>query len=62
MRNQKQISKAGTGLQKGGGGGVSECWRFYAVSTARAIFTAKTCLDVFSLSHEQVWTFSVLGD
>ena len=22
----------------------------------------KTCLDVFSLSREQVWTFSVLGD
>ena len=26
--------------------GVSECWRFYAVSTARAIFTAKTSLDI----------------
>ena len=22
----------------------------------------KLCLDVFSLSREQVWTFSVLGD
>ena len=39
----------------------SECWRFYAVSTARVIFTAKTSLDVFSLSREQVWTFSSLG-
>ena len=43
------------------GEGVSECWRFYAVSTARVIFTAKTILDVFSLSREQVWTFSSLG-
>ena len=42
-------------------GTVSECWRFYAVSTARVIFTAKTSLDVFSLSREQVWTFSSLG-
>ena len=41
---------------------VSECWMFYAVPTARVIFTAKTSLDVFSLSGEQVWTFSVLGD
>ena len=41
---------------------MSEHWRFYAVPTARVIFTAKTCLDVFSLSREQVWTFSVLGD
>ena len=40
---------------------VSECWRFYAVSTARVIFTAKTSLDLFSLSREQVWTFSSLG-
>ena len=40
---------------------VSECWRFYAVPTAMVIFTAKACLDVFSLSREQVWTFSVLG-
>ena len=40
---------------------VSECWRFYAMSTARVIFTAKTSLDVFSLSREQVWTFSSLG-
>ena len=40
---------------------VSE-WVFYAVPTARVIFTAKTSLDVFSLSWEQVWTFSVLGD
>ena len=45
-----------------GGRGESECWRFYAISTARVIFTAKTCLDIFSLSREQVWTFSVLGD
>ena len=35
---------------------------FYAVPTARVIFTAKTSLDVFSLSREQIWTFSVLGD
>ena len=41
---------------------MSECWRFYAVPTARVIFTAKTFLDVFSLSQEQVLTFSVLGD
>ena len=41
---------------------MSECWVFYAVPTARVIFTAKTSLDVFSLSGEQVWTFSVLGD
>ena len=40
----------------------SECWRFYAVSTARVIFTAKTSFDVISLSREQVWTFSSLGD
>ena len=50
----------------GGGGGVcvgeSECWRFYAVPTARVIFRAKTSFDVFSLSQGQVWTFSVLGD
>ena len=41
---------------------ASECWMFYAVPTARVIFTAKTNLDVFSLSREQVWTFSVSGD
>ena len=35
---------------------------FYAVPTARVIFTAKTSFDVFSLSREQVWTFSVSGD
>ena len=35
---------------------------FYAVPTARVIFTAKTSLNVFSLSPDQVWTFSVLGD
>ena len=44
------------------GYGVSECLMFYAVLTARVIFTAKTSLDVFSLRREQVWTFSVLGD
>ena len=38
----------------------SECWRFYAVLTARVIFTAS--FDVSSLSREHVWTFSVLGD
>ena len=26
------------------------------------IFRAKTCLDVFSLRQEHVWTCSVLGD
>ena len=36
--------------------------RFYAIPTAWVIFMAKTSLDVFSLSQEQVWTFSVLGD
>ena len=35
---------------------------FYAVKTARVIFTAKTSLDVFSLRREHVWTFSVLCD
>ena len=37
--------------------GVSKCSVFYDVPTARVIFTAKTILDVFSLSREQVWTF-----
>ena len=41
---------------------VSDFWMFYAMPTARVIFTAKTSLDIFSLSREQVWTFSVLGD
>ena len=41
---------------------VSECWRFYAVPTARGIFTGKTSVDVFSHSREQVLTLSVLGD
>ena len=35
---------------------------FYAVSTARVIFTAKTSLDICCLRREPVWTFSVLGD
>ena len=35
---------------------------FYAVPTAKVIFTAKTSWDVFSHSREHVWTFSVLGD
>ena len=35
---------------------------FYAVATARVIFMVKTSLDIFSLSGEEVWTFSVLGD
>ena len=35
---------------------------FYAVPTARVIFTVKTSLDVFSLGREQVGTFSVLGE
>ena len=41
---------------------MSECWRFYALPTASVIFSAKIFLDVFSLSQEQVWAFSVLGD
>ena len=41
---------------------VIECWRFYTVPTARDFFTGKTSLDIFSLSREQVWTFSVLDD
>ena len=32
---------------------------FYTVPTARVKFTAKISLDVFSLSREQIWTFSV---
>ena len=28
---------------------VSDCWGFYAVSTARVIFMAKLSLDVFNL-------------
>ena len=28
----------------------SECWRLYAVPTARFIFTAKKSLDIFSIS------------
>ena len=35
---------------------------FYAVLTARVIFTAETSLDLFSLSREQVLTFAVLDD
>ena len=35
---------------------------FYAIPTARVIFTAKTSLDIFSLRREQVWIFSVSGD
>ena len=43
--------------------GISPYWPHACVclSTARVIFTAKTSLDVFSLSREQVWTFSSLG-
>ena len=40
---------------------MSECWMFYAVPTARVIFTTKTSLDTFSRGREQVWTFSVFG-
>ena len=43
-------------------GSGSEYWLFYAVPTARVIFTAKTSLDIFSLRCEHVWTCSVLGD
>ena len=35
---------------------------FYAIPTARVLFTAKTSLDVFCLRREHVWTCSVLGD
>ena len=49
-------------IREGPHGPMSECWVFYAVPTARVIFMAKTSLDVFSLSQEHVWTFSVLGD
>ena len=35
---------------------------FYAIQTARVIFTVKFSLDLFSRRREQVWTFSVLGD
>ena len=35
---------------------------FYAVPTARVVFTTKTSLDIFSLRQEQVWSFSVLSD
>ena len=41
-------------------GEVSECWKFYATPTGH--FHRKTSFDVFSLSREQVWTFSVLSD
>ena len=41
---------------------LSECWMFYAVPTARVIFTVKTGLDIFSPRREQVWTFSDLAD
>ena len=34
----------------------------HAVPTASVIFTAKTSLDVFCLSPEQVWIFHSLGD
>ena len=40
---------------------MSECSMFYALPTAWVIFTAKTSLDIFSLSRKQVGTFSVLG-
>ena len=32
------------------------------MSTARVIFTAKTSLDIFSLSHNKFGLFQVLGD
>ena len=41
---------------------MSVCWRFYAVPTARVIFTVKTCLDIVSLIQDQVWSFSVLDN
>ena len=34
---------------------------FYTIPRAKVSFTVKTSLDIFSLSQEQVWTFSVLG-
>ena len=39
-----------------------ECWSLQTVPTASVIFTVKASLDVFILSQEQVWTFSVSGD
>ena len=39
---------------------MSECWKFYAVPTARVISMVKISLEVFSLRREHVWT--VLGD
>ena len=39
---------------------MSKCWVFYAILTARVIFTAITFLDKFSLGQGHVWTFSVL--
>ena len=41
---------------------MSECWEFYAVPTARVIFTAKTSFEVFILRQELDWTLSVFGD
>ena len=35
---------------------------FYAVPTAKVIFTAKTSLEVISLRRDYVWTCLVLGD
>ena len=35
---------------------------FYAMPTARVIFTAKTSLDIFSLRREHIQTLSVLGN
>ena len=35
---------------------------FYAVPTAKVIFTAKTSLEVISLRRDHVWTCLVLGD
>ena len=61
MKNEEKGEGAGrfSSFRKGVSG---EGRMFYSVLTARVIFMAKISLDVFSLSPEQVWTFSVLGD
>ena len=59
MKNEEKGEGAGRFaiFRKGVSG---EGWMFYSVLTARVIFKAKISLDVFSLSREQVWTFSAL--
>ena len=49
IETREQVKFIGNWRKKGVS--VSECWRFYAVPTARVIFMAKTCVDVFSLMN-----------